>query len=83
MRGRAGLAATRSAAVLLGAVFAFGMLDFWRRLERSDRFVTWALRVALAVTKVERRKDGGRNKAAQASQQDRADTRKLDPNHSG
>lgn len=49
VRWRTGLVATRGAAALLGALLVFGLLDFWLRLGRADRFVTWSLLVLLAV----------------------------------
>jgi hypothetical protein len=48
VRWRAELVVTWSLAVIIGAVCVLGLVDFWLRLGRADRFITWFILVALA-----------------------------------
>lgn len=52
VRWRAELVVTWSLAVLFGTVCVFGLVDFWLRLGRGDRFVTFGILVVLALAVV-------------------------------
>ena len=49
IRWKAELKLTLGLSVIIGWVWVLGLVDFWVRLDRSDRMVTWTILMALVV----------------------------------
>lgn len=49
VRWRAELKLTWGLAAILGSIFLLGLIDFWLRLDRSNRLATWTILLALVA----------------------------------